>query len=108
MEFDIKDTMSQMLGVVKQTVDKNWKEVKEVANQFLQNRKERFALLAELRISGDLDHEKFLSRVEDEKLIFEAELNALAAISKAVAQQAVNGAIDVFLKAVQKAVGAIL
>ncbi len=108
INFDIKDTITQMLGVVKQTTGENWKDVKEFANQFLENRKERLKMLAELKISGDLDNEKFLSRVEDEKLVFEAELNALACVSKAIAQRAVNGAIDVFHQAVQKAIGAVL
>lgn len=107
INFDIKDILAQMAGVVKDTAAKNWKQVKEVTNQFLQNRKERLQLLAELRIAGDLEDDKFVSRLEDEKLVFEAELNALAVITKALAQRAANAAIDIFEKAVRNAIGGI-
>ena len=107
LSIDINDIIKQMTSVIKETVGKHWKEVKDIANQFLQNRKERLLLLAELRISGDLPHDKFISRVEDEKLIFEAELNALAVISKAIAQKAANAAITIFEQAVLKALNII-
>ena len=47
-----------------------------------------------------LAEDKFLSWLEDEKIILEAEFNALEVISKAIAQQAANAAIDVIVKAV--------
>ncbi len=107
IDFDINEILQQMAAVIKDTVGKQWKEVKVVAAQFLQNRKERLLLLADLRISGDLNHEKFISRVEDEKLIFEAELNALAVVSKAIAQKAANAAINIFEQAVLRALNII-
>ena len=97
-----------MTAAVKKTAEKDWKSIKQVSEQFLQNRKERLALLAELRISGDLTQKRFLSRLEDEKLVLEAELNALAVLSKATAQQAANAAITVLEGAVSKAMGIVL
>lgn len=108
MEFDINEVLADMLAVIKETADDNWSEVKSTANQFLQRRKDRLALLAELRITGELSQEKFESRLEDEKLVFEAELNAIAVISKAIAQKAANAAIDILVKAVKTAIDVAL
>ena len=65
-------------------------------------------MLAELRISGELSEEKFQSRLKDEKLVLEAELHAIAVISKAIAQRATNGAIEVLEKAIRTAISTIL
>lgn len=108
MKFDINEVLAQMSGAVKETVSENWMEVKSATNQFLTRKKERLDLLAELRLNGDLSQEKFESRLADEKLILEAELHAVAVISKAIAQKAANAAIDVLTKAVSAAIGAAL
>lgn len=108
INFDLKDTFDQMLSATKQTAGDSGKEAKTVAANFLQNRRERLALLAELRLSGDLPEDKFLSRLEDEKLILEAELNAMAVISKSTAQNTAQSAISIFQTAVIKALPDVL
>jgi len=108
MDFDINEVLANMLTTIKNNVDENWDQVKNTSNQFLQNKKERLELLAELRISGELSEEKFQSRLKDEKLVLEAELHAIAVISKAIAQRATNGAIEVLEKAVRTAISTIL
>ena len=69
INFDLKDTFDEMLTSAKETAGESGKEAKGVATRFLQNRKERLQLLAELRLAGDLPEDKFMSRLEDEKLI---------------------------------------
>ncbi len=108
MKFDINEVIAQMSGAVKDTVAENWTDAKSATSQFLTNRKERLALIAELRLTGDLTQEKFESRLNDEKLILEAELHAVVVITKAIAQKAANAAIDVLTKAVSTAIGGIL
>ena len=108
MNFDINEVVANMLSAIKGTVEDNWDEVKSTANQFLQRKKERLELLAVLRINGDLSQEKFESRLKDEKLIAEAELHAIAVISKAIAQKAANAAIEILEKAVKVAVSSAL
>jgi hypothetical protein len=101
MKFDINQTVNDMLAAMKGVVADNWDEVKTVAGEFLKRRKDRLQMIAELRISGELSQEKFESRLNDEKLIAEAELNAIGVISKAIAQKAVNAAMDVLTKTVK-------
>jgi len=104
MNFDINEVLADMLSAIKDIVKDNWDEVKATANQFLQRKKERLELLAELRINGELSQEKFESRLSDEKLVVEAELHAIAVISKAIAQKAANAAMDILEKAVKVAI----
>ncbi len=101
IDFDINEVLSDMLNAIKGVVEDNWDEVKSVANEFLNRRKERLELLAELTLTGDLPLEKLESRLKDEKLILEAELHAIAIISKAIAQKAANAALDVLYKAIK-------
>jgi thiaminase len=108
MKLDIDEILADMLSAIKGTVAENWKEVQSIANQFLQNKKERLDLLAELRINGDLNQEKFESYLEDEKLVLEAELHAIAIISKAIAQKATNAAISVLEKAVKAIISSVV
>lgn len=95
MEFDINEVLAKIASEVKSIFAENWDVAKSVVNQFLQNKKERLELLAELRISGDLTQERFESRLKDEKLIAEAEFHAVAVITKATAQKAANAVIKV-------------
>lgn len=108
MSFDINSTLSDMTSVIKGTVGDNWKEAKTVVEQFTRNRKERLEMIAQLRISGELNQEDFLSRLADEKLVMEAELNAIKVIGKAVTQKAANAAMDILEKAVTTAISSAL
>jgi len=108
MNFNIDTVLADMLGAIKGTITNNWGEVKNVADQFLQRKKEKLELIAQLRISGDLTQEKFESRLQDEKLVLEAELNALAVISKAIVQKAANAAIDILVNAVKTAISSVI
>ena len=108
VKFDINETLAQMLGAVKDTVKDNWSQVVTPASQFLQNRKDRLALLSDLLISGDLTKKKFLSRLEDEKLVLQAELHAVAVLTKATAQRAANAAIDALKGAVSAVIKGVL
>jgi hypothetical protein len=108
MNIDINEILADMMGAIKCTVKDNWPEVKSTANQFLQNKKERLELIAELRISGDLSQEKFDSRLKDEALIVEAELHAIAVVSKAIAQRAANEVIDVLKTAVKSVIDDVI
>ena len=100
LEFDFKKTMDEILETSLKTAGKAGEEAKGVAKKFFENRKERLKLLAELRIDGELSEKRFIGRMEDEKLLLEAELNALAVLTKAKAQQVANGAMNMLQNSV--------
>jgi len=92
-----------MLSAMKGKIDGDWDSVKFNANQFLERNKQQFKLLADLRISGDIPEITFQARLTDEKILIEAELNALAVVSKTIAQNAANAAINALKIAVSLA-----
>lgn len=104
MKFDINKVIGEMITAVKDTVGDNLDEVVAVTSQFFNSRKERLELLADLRITGDISQKRFESRLNDEKLIVEAEFQAITVISKAIAQKAANAAIEVLENAVKTAI----
>jgi len=108
MNLDINAVVTDMLLAIKGTVEGNWGKVESTANQFLQNRKENLELLVQLRIDGEIDQDEFDSRLADEQLVIEAELNALAVLSKAIAQNAANAAIAILGKAAKAAISAAM
>ena len=108
MNINFDEVLAEMLSAIKGTVEGNWGKVESTARQFLQNRKESLELLVSLRLEGEINQEEFESRLGDEKLVVEAELNALAVLSKAIAQNAANAAIAILEKAVQAAISAAI
>lgn len=107
MKFDINEVVAEMLGAIKGSVEDDWTAVKDTMNSFMNARKERLKLLAELRIDNEISQNFFEERLKDEEKIISAELHAIAIISKAAAQRAANAALEVLGKAVKVALKAI-
>lgn len=103
MGFDIDEVVNGMLSEIKDTVDDNWKKVKDIAKTYTQNKKARLDLLANMRLHNEIDQELFEKRIKDEKKILESELLSLRIITNAIAQKAANAALDVLSNAVSLA-----
>ena len=103
MKFDIDETLADMLKAIKVVVKDNWKNVKDNANIYLQNRRNRLELLASLRLDKEIKEEFFQKRLKDEQKILESELHSIAIMSKAIAQKAANAAFDILDKAISTA-----
>ena len=108
MEIDINEIIAQMADAIKGSVEQDWVYVKEKAAAFLQERKSRLELLASLRITNQIEQQFFELRLQDEKEILESELHSLALITKVVAQNAANAAIQVLRTAVESALDIII
>ncbi|HEX8269141.1 MAG TPA: hypothetical protein VF581_04555 [Flavobacterium sp.] len=108
MELDIETILEDMLAAIKHEAGAGWQQIKDTALQFAERKKERYKLIGELTISGHIPKEKFKSILDDEKLLLESELLALAVISKAAAQRAANAALDILRKAVEGLIGGLL
>lgn len=108
MQFNTEETLVGMLSAMKLVASDHWKDVEAVSKNFYNRKKERLEMMAKMRISGELSQAKFESRLADEKLILEAEINALAVLSKAITQKAVNAAMDVLQKSVEKIIAGVL
>ncbi len=100
MTIDINEVAALMLEAIKNSVKDDWNLIKNDASTFLTSRKSRLELLASLRISNQINQQFFEARLADEKEILESELHAVAIVSKVVAQNAANAALDVLEKAI--------
>jgi hypothetical protein len=105
MEFDFKETFSNMFGAAKDSAEGEWKNSKELVNQFLEFNKSHMELIAGQFIRGEIDKAKFEYRLKELKENFELQALALKLAAKIAAQNAVNAAIGVFEKAVFAALG---
>jgi len=107
MHFNINEVLAGMANEVKDSLAEDWPEAKSVLNRFLQNRRARLELLAELRFNNEISHDDLISRLEDEKLLLDSELHTIAIIGKAAAQRAANAAIGFLEDAIVTAVRTI-
>lgn len=107
MDFNINEVLAGMANAVKDSLAEDWPEAKSVLNRFLQNRRARLELLAELRLNNEITNDDLISRLEDEKLLLDSELHTIAIIGKAAAQRAANAAIGFLEDAIAVAVRAL-
>jgi hypothetical protein len=103
MNFNINEVIADMANAIKTTVSEDWNSVKEDVSSFLTDRKSRLELLADMRIKNEIGQGFFEKRLKDEKDMIASELHSLTLISKVVAQNAANAAIDVLTKAITSA-----
>ena len=82
-----------MLSAVQGETGNGWKKVKAVAEQFAVSNEKRLKMIADLRISGEIDDKEFEKAINDEKDMLEAQMNALV-ISKAIVQKVVISIIS--------------
>ncbi len=103
MNFDIDAVLADMLSAMEDSVDSDWRDVRDHAKQVLQNEKEALANLAEQRLRGDITEDELRSELEDERDTVEAEMKAVQVMTKAMAQQAADAAMGVLFKAIRAA-----
>lgn len=101
MQFDINETLADMLQNIREVAEDQWDDIKTVTGQMLENKKIRLEIYARFRLEGKITQEEFEQRLEDEKLITESELHAVAVMKKATAQKIANAMIETLNKAVK-------
>jgi len=104
MSFDINQVLNDMAAAITGTVQQGAGNIKDYADQILEKEKDSLKELAEARLRQEISEAEFDVEIEREKQVVEAELLTLQIMTKALAQQAVNAAINVFVKAVKAAV----
>jgi len=104
MSFDIGAVLGDMVGAVRNVVSDDSGKISGYAKRIMENEREALEELAQARLSGEISEEEFNDEIEREKKVIEAEFLMLEIMNKAMAQKAVNSAIDVFTKAVRLAI----
>ena len=103
--MDINEVLAEMLEAIKAKSKGIWPQVKPYANKYMESRKQRFALLADLRLKNHISEEDLLSRLQDEEDLLEVELHNIAIVKKEAARDAAKVAINVLKKAIEVVVG---
>ncbi len=103
MSFEIQKTIQDMINAVEQVLKKEWPKVDAAVEQVLRNEAEALQNIAIERISGNITESDAARQIEDEKVVLESALAMLKVINKALIQDAVNAALDIFWKSVKTA-----
>ena len=104
MSFNIEQVLQNMAAAISHTVKESGSDIKELSEEIINNEKESLKELVEARLRNEIDETVFNREIEREKKVVEAELLTIEIMTKALAQKAVNAAIDVFVKAVKAAI----
>lgn len=103
MKFNIDDIINDMLGGAKDVIKSDWKNIKQTAELFFEQKKKRIGMIANFRLQNEIDDKELVSFLNDEKLLLASEIAALKIITKAMAQKAANAALDILYAAINKA-----
>ena len=100
MEFDVDTIINDMVLAVRKSVQNDYEEAEIITRLFVQANKARYKKLADYRLLNKINEQTFKSRLEDEKLMLEAQFNTLSIFTKVMAQNAANAVIDGLEKAI--------
>jgi len=104
MSFEIEQVIKDMTVAINGAVKESGGDITSAAQDILEVQKESLKELVEAKLRGEIDQEIFDREIEREKKVVEAELLTIQIMTKALAQKAVNAAIEVFEKAVKAAI----
>ncbi len=104
MNFDIDQILNDMADAISDTLKNGAEDIKLSVKEIMNTEKNSLMELGEARLRGQIDEETFDREIEREKQVVEAELLTIKIMTKAVAQEAVNAAINIFIKAVKAAI----
>jgi len=108
MDFDIKAVLGDMLNAVRGVVSTEFPKVRDCVRKALADEKEFLEELAKACLDGEIDDDTLAQQLHDEKATLEASLLVCQVLTKKMAQDSANAAIDVFNKAVNAAIGTLL
>ncbi len=104
MSFDIDVVVDNMGFAIIDAAKDDVIDIKNYSDTILKNKKESLKELGAAMLANEISDDIFNSELEREKKVVEAELLTIKLMSQAVAQKAVNSAINVFVNAVKAAV----
>jgi hypothetical protein len=104
MSFDINTIINNMKNAAAGAVKDELEDIPAYLNQIFENEKEALKNLAEARLAGEISDKEFQNELTREKKVLEAEMLTISIMTKAVAQKAINAAMNVLVDAVRLAI----
>ncbi len=100
MSFNISDVLTNMKTAAYDAVKDDVHVIPDYINEILEGEKEALKILAEERLAGNFTDEEFLHELEREKDVLQTQMLTIEIMTLALAQKAVNAAMDVLIKAI--------
>lgn len=101
MPFDINEVINNMkdaaIGAVKDDIE----NIPDYLLQVIENEKDSLNYLAEARLAGMITDEEFFDELEREKKVLEVEMLTISIMTKAIAQKAINAAMNALRDAIK-------
>ncbi len=101
MPFDINEVINNMkdaaIGAVKDDIE----NVPDYLLQVIENEKDSINYLAEARLGKVISDEEFFDELEREKKVLEVEMLTISIMTKAIAQKAINAAMNALRDAIK-------
>ena len=104
-DINIEELVLQMLEAAKNVFDEKWPEVKNFAKSETKKFVSDMAEIALWKTNGEITEEEAVSLANLHKRSMKMVFTALEGISLAMAEKAINAAIDVIRKAINTAIG---
>ena len=104
MSIDFNQVLKDMTNAVTDTVKEGAGDIKSSVQDILEAEKNSLKELGEARLKNEIDDTVFKREIEREKKVVMVELLTIEIMTKAMAQKAINAALDIFVKAVKAAI----
>lgn len=101
MAFDINKIIGSMKDAAVDAVKDDVESIPAYLLQIFDNKKEALMVLAEAKLSGEISEHVFLKELDRESKVLETEMLTISIMTKAIAQKAINAAMNALKEAVR-------
>lgn len=108
MGIDIGAILETAVGAAANAVKQTAPQVEDFLREIGRGHEDAIRALAEAFASGDIDEDTFKSEMDDEAKVLEAELLAVAVLTKAIAQRAINAFQRALIDGITAAIDTVL
>lgn len=108
MNIDISAILESAVGAATEAAKKAAPQVEDFLRKIAKGHEAAITSLAEALAAGDIDEETFKDEMDDEGRTLIAELQVITAISKAIAQRAINAFRSALIDGITSAVKAAI
>ena len=108
MSIDIGAILDGAVGAAANAVRETAPQVEDFLREIGRGHEAAIKAVAEAFASGDIDEDTFKSEMDDEAKTLEAELQAVAVLTKAIAQRAINAFQRALVDGVKAAIATVV
>ena len=108
MSIDFGAILETAVGAAADAVKNTAPQVEDFLREIARGHEEAIKAIADAFAKGDIDEETFKSEMDDEAKTLEAELQAVAVLTKAIAQRAINAFRKALINGITAAIDTVI